>query len=95
MDNSLRTVEEIERELGLPVLGTIPRLIPANLSRRRSPRRRRADLAGAVLLFILPGPFVASSNFDPAAIGGSPPCPHLAAALDSGGRDTSEEADRG
>jgi uncharacterized protein involved in exopolysaccharide biosynthesis len=54
MDNSLRTVEEIEHELGLPVLGTIPRLVPVNLKgrRRRANRRHQhAGMAGAWLLF--------------------------------------------
>jgi uncharacterized protein involved in exopolysaccharide biosynthesis len=41
VDTSLRTVEEIEAELGLPVLGTIPRLAGTNVRahRRRAARR--------------------------------------------------------
>lgn len=41
IDTSLRTVEDIEAELGLPVLGTIPRLAGTNLhvQRRRVARR--------------------------------------------------------
>ena len=41
IDTSLRTVEDIEAELGLPVLGTIPRLAGTNLrvQRRRAARR--------------------------------------------------------
>jgi polysaccharide biosynthesis transport protein len=42
MDSSLRTVEDIEAELGLPVLGTIPRLEGANLTSGRKPTRTRA-----------------------------------------------------
>ncbi len=42
MDSSLRSVEEIEAELGLPVLGTIPRLEGANLTSGRKPTRTRA-----------------------------------------------------
>lgn len=41
MDTSLKTVEEIEQELGLPVLGTIPRLIDVNRQPRRPRRGRR------------------------------------------------------
>jgi hypothetical protein len=53
LDNSLRTVEEIEHELGLPVLGTIPRLVSANLrpgrQRRSRSRTKQAGAAGLVL----------------------------------------------
>ena len=42
MDSSLRSVEEIEAELGLPVLGTIPRLEGANLTSGRKATRTRA-----------------------------------------------------
>ncbi len=56
MDTSLRTVEEIEHELGLPVLGTIPRLVPTTLraSNRRARRRaKEAGAAGALLVVAL------------------------------------------
>jgi len=55
MDTSLKTVEEIEHELGLPVLGAVPRLVPANLRAGRRRLRRRAKEAGAAgaLLFAL------------------------------------------
>ena len=55
MDNSLKTVEEIEHELGLPVLGAVPRLVPANLRAGRRRHRRNAKEAGAAgaLLFAL------------------------------------------
>jgi uncharacterized protein involved in exopolysaccharide biosynthesis len=47
MDTSLRTVEEIEQELALPVLGAVPRLVPANLrAGRRRHGRRSAVAAG-------------------------------------------------
>lgn len=58
LDTSLRTVEEIEHELGLPVLGTVPRLMPSSL-RAGKPSSRRAKRAGAVgslLIFFLLAP---------------------------------------
>lgn len=55
MDNSLKTVEEIEHELGLPVLGAVPRLVPANLraGRRRRRGAKEAGAAGALLFALL------------------------------------------
>jgi len=58
LDTSLRTVEEVEEVLGLPVLGTIPKLAPTNTSaprrrRRRSSQKRERSVGAAGLVLFL------------------------------------------
>lgn len=73
MDTSLRTVEEIEHELGLPVLGAVPRLVPATLSaggRRARRRAKEAGAAGALLCALLVlDPAPAAAGYEAAAAG--------------------------
>lgn len=72
MDTSLRTVEEVEQELGLPVLGTVPRLVPSNLRAarkrmRRSSSSKRSGAAGAAGALLLLAAGTSEARMRPAA----------------------------
>jgi hypothetical protein len=77
MDTSLKTVEEIEHELGLPVLGAVPRLVPANLRAGRRRLRRRAKEAGAagalLCALLVSDPAAAGCGAAAGAPGATPP----------------------